>query len=405
MSKLIAYVGLNPVGGGPKGGGLAQTEKPSGGGIAIFEVGADGHSLKEIGGVPAPAKAGAICVDMSTRTLYAVNELKTGGHGSDDLEKGASVSAFCIDKDGQLAFLNKLPCLAANPTSIVVPKGQRYLYCASHGGFDHVEKIVRTADGKWGVTYEYDDAATVKYALESDGFLKEIADCAIHRGHGPDPNPSPQHGGHAQSSSHAHCTTVDPSGRFMVVGDKGTDRAYVYRIDREKLEIAYIYQSEPYTGPRHAAFDEKTGRLFMTFEFSSELVSFDFDSETGVMTRIDRRSTVQDFEGRNEPATLQVHPGGKFVFVNNRGEDDVVTFSVSANGGLTRKSAVSVSKSADPGIATRFMMLGPSGEYLFVCDRPAYAVRAYRVNAEDGGLTAVSEVPVQNPVYICFAEI
>jgi 6-phosphogluconolactonase len=405
MGKLIAYIGLNPVGGGPKGGGLAQTEKPSGGGIAIYEVGADGHSLKEIGSVPSPAKAGAICIDASTRTLYAVNELKTGGRGPDDQDKGASVSAFCIDNDGLLAFMNKLPCLAANPTSIAVPKGQRYLYCASHGGFDHVEKVVRTADGTWGVNYEYDDAATVKYALGDDGSLKEIADCAVHLGCGPDPNPSPQHGGHAQSASHAHCTTVDPSGKFMVVGDKGTDRAYVYRIDREKLEIAFIYQSEPYTGPRHAAFDEKTGRLFMTFEFSSELVSFDFDSETGAMTLTDRCSTVDGFEGRNEPATLQVHPSGKFIFANNRGEDDVVTFAVSADGKLTRKSAAPVSKSVDPGIATRFMMLSPSGEYLFVCDRPAYAVRAYKVNADDGSLTAVSEVPVQNPVYICFAEI
>jgi 6-phosphogluconolactonase len=405
MSKLIAYVGLNPVGGGPKGGGLAQTEKPSGGGIAIFEVGADGYSLKEIGSVPVPAKAGAICTDKSTRTLYAVNEIKTGGCGPAEQDKGASVFSFVIEDDGRLAFLNKLPCLAANPTSIAVPEGQRYLYCASHGGFDHVEKIVRTADGSWSVAYEYDDAATVKYALSDDGSLDKIVDCAVHLGHGPDPNPSPQHGGHAQSSSHAHCTTVDPSGKFMIVGDKGTDRAYVYRIDREKLEIARIYQSEPYTGPRHAAFDEKTGRLFMTFEFSSELVSFDFDSETGAMTLIDRCSTVENFEGRNEPATLQVHPSGKFVFVNNRGEDDVVTFAVSADGKLTRVSAASVSKSVDPGIATRFMALSPSGEYLFVCDRPAYAVRAYKVNAEDGRLTAVYELPVQNPVYICFAEI
>jgi hypothetical protein len=32
-------------------------------------------------------------------------------------------------------------------------------------------------------------------------------------------------------------------------------------------------------------------------------------------------------------------------------------------------------------------------------------VRAYKVDAEDGSLTAVSELPVQPPVYVCFAEI
>ena len=401
--KLMCYVGLNPVGGGPKGGGLAQTEKPKGGGIAVFEVGDDGYSLKQVDSVDHPAKAGAICYAPKAGVLYAVNELKNGGRG--ELNKGSNVTAFRVNRNnGQLTFLNKQPAMGANPTSIVALEDRKTLYCAHHGGFDHVEKVVQTADGKWGLDYVYDDACTAQYALNDDGSVGEVVDVAIHYGHGPDPNPSPQHGGHAQSGGHAHCTTVDPSGKFLVVGDKGTDRAYVYKIGT-KLETAFIFQSEEYTGPRHAAFDPNTGRLFMTYEFSSELASFDFNAGTGEMKLIDRVSTTAGFEGRNEPATLQVHPNGRFVFVNNRGEDTIVTIEVSPDGRLKRIAEAKVSQSADPGIATRFMMLTPSAEYLFVADRPAYVVRAYKVNADNGTLTAVSETPVDNPVYICFAEL
>lgn len=401
--KLIAYVGLNPVGGAPKGGGLAQTEKPQGGGIAIFEVGADGHSLKQIGSVDKPGKAGALYYAEKAGVLYAVDEKKTGGRG--EIDNGASVWAYRVDKaSGQLAFINKQPALSPNPTSIVAVTDKKALYVASHGGFDHIEKIVQTADGKWGVRYEYDDACVTQYALNADGSIGEVADVAIHYGHGPDPNPSPQHGGHAQSSSHAHCTTIDPSGKFMVVGDKGVDRAYVYRV-ADKLETAFICQFPTYTGPRHAAFDVKTGRLFMTLEFSSELASLDFCPETGAMRLIDRQSTVAGYAGRNEPATLQVHPSGRFVFVNNRGEDTVVTMAVSPEGKLTRVAEAKVSQSVDPGIATRFMMLSPSAAYLFVTDRPAYVIRTFAVNADDGSLKEVATLPVTNPVYICFAEL
>ena len=403
--KLIAYVGLNPVGGGQPGGGIAATAKPSGGGIEIFEVGADGHSLTKIGNVEKPAKAGALCYAAKTRTLYAVNELKTGGRGQEEQEKGSSITAFRVGNDGLLTFINKQPAMGPNPTSLALSGDEKALYCAHHGGFDHVEKVVQTADGKWGLRFEYDDACTAQYALNNDGSIGEVTDVAVHYGHGPDPNPSPQHGGHAQSSGHAHCTTVDPSGKFLVVGDKGTDRAYVYTIGH-KLETAFIFQSNEYTGPRHAAFDKKTGRLFMTYEFSSELASFDFNANTGEMRLIHRASTVAGFKGRNEPATLQVHSGGKYVFVNNRGEDTIVTMTVSPDGKLTRTSEVKVTETnVDPGKGTRFMMLSPSADYLFVTVRPDDVVRAYKINAQDGTLTVASEVPTQNPVYVQFVEL
>ena len=54
MKKLMCYVGLNPVGGSNTSNGIAETEKPHGGGIAVFEVGLDGCSLNYLESVPFP---------------------------------------------------------------------------------------------------------------------------------------------------------------------------------------------------------------------------------------------------------------------------------------------------------------------------------------------------------------
>lgn len=404
MSKLMCYVGLNPVGGKKPSDGIAQTEKPQGGGIAIFEVGADGHSMDYKGFVPAPAKAGALNYAKETGVLYAVNEVKTGGRGSAELEKGSSIYAYKVEADGSLTYMNHVPAMGTNPTDVVAIPEKKALYMASHGGFDHAVKVVQLADGTWMCKYEYDDACTAQYALNDDGSIGKVVDVALHVDHGADPNQSPQHGGHAQASGHAHCTCVSPNGKFLLVGDKGSDRVYVYKIG-EKLEVAFIYQFGTFSGARHIAFDKNTNRAFVTLEFSSELAAFDFNPETGAMVEIDRISTLgEGFEGRNEPATLRVSPDGKRVFVNNRGEDTIITVDVAPDGKLTRTHAFQLGKSADPGIATRQMEFTPDFKYLFVPERPTYVIRALELQA-DGSFVDVGTTDIDNPVYVCFAEI
>ena len=265
-------------------------------------------------------------------------------------------------------------------------------------------KAVEIAAGKWVEKFEYDDSTTVQYGLEADGSIGEVQDVHVLAGYGTDPNDSPQGGGHAQASPHAHIVVIDPSGKFLVVCEKAGERIYVYRIGGRRLTLASVYQCPAGTGPRHAAFDNK-GRMFMTCEFSSELWSFDFDAESGVLRFIDKQSTLSGFTGRNETATLQVHPNGRFVYMNNRGQDDVVWYSISEDGHLTKAGRVELSKSDDPKDATRCMTLSPDGAFLLVPDRPADVIRSYAVDANDGSLKVLTEVPVQNPVFIQFVEL
>jgi 6-phosphogluconolactonase (cycloisomerase 2 family) len=51
------------------------------------------------------------------------------------------------------------------------------------------------------------------------------------------------------------------------------------------------------------------------------------------------------------------------------------------------------------------MKLSPDGTFLLVPVRPDDVLRSYAVDQNTGDLKAITDVPVENPVYICFAEL
>jgi 6-phosphogluconolactonase len=390
---LVAYVGSYGSGPGADGGG-----------IDVFEVSADGSRLTALSRVDEPKEAGYLVYAPGWGTLYAVDERKTDGRGP--VEPAASVHAFAVDqRDGSLSPLNSRLAPGPRPTYLCVGETKRVLVTANHGDFDHVEQVVRAADGQWSVEYLYDDSTVVLYDLEPDGRLGQIRDLQVLTGHGPDPNGSPQAGGHGQASAHAHCAVLDPSGGYVLVGDKGTDQILVFRLGAT-LELASVYPFPEQTGPRHIAFDPVSGHAFVTCEFSSELASMAFDPSSGKLRLLDRQPTVErTYQGLNEPADVRVHPDGTLVYVNNRGEDSVAWFRVGPDGALSRLGHVAISRSVHPGLAARSFAFDPSGSFLLVADRPAGLVRSYAVDAGTGDLRPLTEAAVSNPAFIVFAEL
>lgn len=387
MSKLIAYVGSGS------------------GGIEVFEIGEGGKSITALNnGVEEPGYAGFLAYAKGKQVLYSVDERKDSGRAE---KNPTTVLSFKVDPEtAGLSLINKQPTLGCSAASVCVSPDENYIYTANHGKFDHVIKVVETADGKWVNQFVYDDSTVVQYPVNADGSIEPACDCYVLTGHGMDPNSSPQGGGHSQASAHAHIVMVDPSGKFLVVCEKASEKIYVFRIGSDKLVLASIYQAPLRTGPRHCIFDQN-GHMFMTCEFSSEIWSFGFDSETGVLTFIDKQSTVAEgFSGRNELATIQITKDGKFVYVNNRGEDTLVGFSIDADGKLTKILSLGVGKCpADPKDAVRDMKISPDGTFLLVPVRPDNVVRSYAIDAATGALTPITETPANNPVFIAFAEL
>lgn len=386
-------------------GSYQDSAHPGSGGITTLELNPVG-TLTALARCEHPEQAGYLAYDATTSVLYSVDERKNDGRGP--VNAPATVHAFTVDPDsGGLTALNHRGAPGPFPTFLSVSSDKRALLTANHGSFDHIERVVATAEGGWETEYVYDDSTLILFGLEPDGAIGAIRDLVVLRGHGKDPNSSPQAGGHGQASAHAHCAVIDPSGGYVIVGDKGRDQILVYGLgDGEALTPASVYEFGPETGPRHAAFQPATGRVLMTLEFASELASFDFDPDTGLLTLLDRVSTLpEDFHGPNEPAEVRVHPHADIVYVNNRGEDTVAWFALDEQGRLQRRGAVALSRSVHPGLAARTFTFDPTGTILLVADRPGDVVRAYAVDPTDGSLTHLSDTEVAQPAFVEVAEL
>ena len=181
-----------------------------------------------------PKRAGYLAYAPKAGVLYSVDERKTDGRGPK--KPASAVMAFKVDQEsGALTFLNQQPTVGAMPASITVDEDKKLLWTANHGFFDHVVKAVQLADGTWVEKFEYDDSTVVQYGLGDDGSIGPVQDVHVLSGYGTDPNDSPQGGGHAQASPHAHIVVIDPSGKFMVACEKAGERIYVYRIGGKRL--------------------------------------------------------------------------------------------------------------------------------------------------------------------------
>lgn len=353
--------------------------------------------------VAAGLEAGFLVASPNRSNIYVVNERKNDGRGP--VGPLASVQSWALDPTtGALEQTGSQPVLGPFPTYLSLDPAGKWLAVASHGSFDHVERVVRSAEGL-EIVNVYDDSTVSLFRLEPDGRLGGLADLVVLTGHGPDPNPSSsQAGGHPQASPHAHCAQFDPSGRFLVVCDKGTDRIHVYRLDavRGRLDEVHVFQAEPGVAPRHAAFHPNGEILVVSNELASTISSFRFDAETGEIIELSSVTSLAPGGSRpNEPADIQVHPGGNLVYVNNRGQDSLVGFRLDrTTGELVYACHVRLADSVHPGLAARSFRFDPSGRHLLVADRPADAVINFQVDPASGSLEEISRTTVPQPAFV-----
>ncbi|MFA8091434.1 lactonase family protein [Klebsiella oxytoca] len=370
------------------------------GGIYSLHISGDGKQIEQLAHLAKPKLSGYLMYDAKTTTLYSVDERKNDGRGP--VEPAASVMAFSVNvENGQLNQLNEQLAPGPRPTFLSLDSENRRLFTANHGDFDHVEKVV-FKDGKWTSEYVYDDSTVIMYGLNKDGSIAGINDLIVLQGHGKDPNSSKQAGGHAQASPHAHSAVISPDGKHLLVCDKGTDQVLVYSVG-DKLKLVNSYKFPEESAPRHLVFADNH-RLYLDLEISSELASMEFNPQDGGLKLLDKISTVETgFHGLNEPAEIRLHPNGRFVYVNNRGEDAIAWYSIGDQGKLKRLGSVKLAKSIHPGLASRSFAFEPNGRYMISADRPDNKIKVYSVNSENGALNFISDFTVPQPAFLAFA--
>src|SRR5262252_8233196 len=263
-SSMYAYVGSF----------TAAQRKARGDGIHVYRTdpatGVWTH-IQHIGDLVNPSY---LALSRDQRFLYSV-------HGDEDY-----ATAFALDPaTGQAKLLNR----------------------AASGGKNGVRQAVDPS-GKFLVVANYASGSVAVLPIAPDGSLKDQHQVVQLPG---EPGPHKVE----QTSSHPHDTVFDPSGRFVLVPDKGLDRIFVFRFDSATGRLTPTEQgsvkSRPGAGPRHLAFHPKLPIVWVLNELDSTIATYRFDAESGALTALQVMSTLASkFTGYGTAAEIAVRPDG-----------------------------------------------------------------------------------------------
>ena len=238
----------------------------------------------------------------------------------------------------------------------------------------------------------YSSGGIVLYPIDKKGVMLDEPQEIQHTGSGPHPN---------QNSAHAHCVQFSQNGKFLYAVDLGIDQILTYPINSErKLGKAEVgLQMDPGDGPRHLIFHPTDNKVFIINELSSTVVSATVDEETGVFTKIDKKSTLpEDYQGPNACADIHISNNGKFLYASNRGHNSIAIYSISDSGDLKPLAIEPVQ-----GDWPRNFTLSPDGKFLLVANQKSDNITVFKVDDKTGLLEFTgNEISISQPVCLKF---
>ena len=332
-------------------GGYTTADRDGrGDGVHVYRIDAQTGAwthLQHVGGLANPS---LFTLRGDHRVLYSV-------HGGRD-----HLTAFTIDpQSGHLRLLSQMPSQGNNPVDTALDSGARHLVVANYGS-----------------------GSVAVLPLEPDGRLLPVHQVYELPGKpGPDPV--------QQASSHPHAVIFDPTGGYVIVPDKGFDCTFVFRFDAATGRIEPTAQgpvaSRPGAAPRHCIFHPSQPVLYVNNELDSTVTVYGWDGATGALTEAQVVSTLPpEHVGKNTTAEIAVAPDGRFLYVSNRGRDDIALFSIAADGRLGFLGTTPTG-----GKRPRFFTLDPTGEFLFAANQDSDDITAFRVDKATGQITPTGQ--------------
>lgn len=332
---MFAYVGSR----------TTRERNARGDGISVYQVNAQTGDLTLVQLVKDLVNPSFLALSANGERLYTV-------HG--DL---SDISAFKVDRaSGTLTFLNKQSTEGKNPVHLAIDPSGRYVVVSNHIG-----------------------ASLAVLPIAADGSLEPLTQL-VHLD-GPI-------GPHRieQKQAKPHFNPFDPSGRFVIVPDKGLDRTFSFRFENGRLTPAnppFVVSREG-AGPRHLVFHPNGQFAWVVNELDSTVTAYRYDAANGGLTPLQVLSSVPDtYTGNSRASEIEVDRSGRFVYASNRGDDSIAVFRIDpANGHLHFVNAV-----PSQGKTPRFFTTTPDGRFMYALNEDSDAIVAFSVDAHSGGLT------------------
>ena len=267
-----AYIGSFTAAGGP--------------GVVAASVAVGSGALTVLGGagdVPDPAY---LALSPGGDTLYAVSETAEG-----------AVAAYRVSGDKPELVGPPVPVGGSGPTHLSLFAG-------------HV------------LAANYGSGSVTAVPVRPDGTLAGVPSSVLrHSGSGPH---TPR-----QQGPHAHQVQPDPSGRWAVSVDLGTDSVRVCTLTDGTLDVHREIALRPGSGPRHLAFHPHRPYAYVVNELTPTVTVCHWDADDGTLKPLAEVSVLAGAPaGDAYPSGIVASPDGRHVWTATRGEDVLSTFAV-----------------------------------------------------------------------------
>ena len=305
-----------------------------------------------------------VIVAPGGRRAYAVNEFNDGRQG---------VSSFVLEGD-RISACKSLP----------IPKDKA-------DGEDPCN-LLFTGDAV--VSSNYTGGSVTAFQLDAEGELEALSQFYSMGGE----YVSIFGQSLGQMSSHMHCATLSPDGRYIFVTDLGMDR--IYRFVRGSgghplgsATSAWQHTGIGQWGPRHLIFSADGRFAYLLCELADKLVVFSYAN--GQLTPI---QTLTAYSGKGKgSADLHLSPDGRFLYTSHRlKKDGIAIFRVDAESGKVSKAGYQPT-----GRHPRNFALTPDGRFLLCACRDDNVIEVYRVDSQTGALSPVPEAAISLGAPVC----
>ncbi|MET9960518.1 lactonase family protein [Streptomyces sp. NPDC006326] len=336
----------------------------SGGGRGITTAAVDPATgaLTPLTVTATPENPSCLALAPDGRVLYAVSEADRG-----------AVLAFRTGAEGLTALGAPVPVGAAGPTHLSAAGGRL-------------------------LTANYTSGSVSSLPLAADGSLSGPAAVLAHAGSGPDPE--------RQQGPHAHQVRPDPSGRWVLTVDLGTDSVRVCVPDpatgRLRVHGETVLRSG--SGPRHLAFHPDGEVVYVLHELEPQMTVCRWNGDAGQLEPVSEVPVAP--EGvpgapRAYPSVVAVSPDGRFVWAAVRGIDTIATFSL-ADG--PEKPQVTATVGCG-GSWPRDLVTDPSGRRLYVANEWSGDVTWFDLDPVTGEPRRAGSVAVPAAACVVFAPV
>ncbi|MET8285416.1 lactonase family protein [Streptomyces sp. NPDC005132] len=301
--------------------------------------------LSTVDGVPDPSY---LALSPTRDMLYAVSETADG-----------AVAAYRVGGDKPEPAGPLVPVGGSGPTHLSVFAG-------------HV------------LTANYGSGSVTAVPVRADGTLAGAATSVLqHTGSGPHTR--------RQQDPHAHQVQSDPSGRWAVSVDLGTDSVRVCTLEGGRLALHREIALRPGSGPRHLAFHPRGEHAYVLNELAPTVTVCRWNALEGSLRPVGETPVLPGVpDGDAYPSGIVVSPDGRFVWTATRGQDVVSVLTPDAMGeGLRLVATVPCG-----GVWPRALAVDPSGRFLYVANERSGDVTWFGVDPDTGVPRRGGSVPV-----------